>query len=149
MKTTTLLFALVFLTGCAMSSQPEVAETNTESAFQSAASLAKENKYPEAVAAYRKFAAETPVSPLAAEALFQAACLSAASRNPRRDYTQALAYFEEFLKLHPDHEKAVEAENWRAALTTIMNLKRDNARLNQSIERLKRLDITSEERRRK
>ena len=146
MRSVLVLIVVVLLSGCATTPP---AATGTEAGYQSAAIFAKENKYPEAIAAYRKIADESPHSPLAADALFEAAHLQAFYDNPQKDYAQALAGFDEFLKRFPKHVKAREAKNWRVILKTIVDTKKENERLRQSIEQLNKLDIRHEERRRK
>jgi outer membrane protein assembly factor BamD (BamD/ComL family) len=86
---------------------------------------------------------------MAADALFEAAYLQAFYDNPHKDFAQALQGFDEFLKRYPDHARAQEAHNWHFVLKTILDTKKENDRLNQSIEELKKLDIRHEERRRK
>jgi outer membrane protein assembly factor BamD (BamD/ComL family) len=141
------LLAVILLSGCATSPQLPVA-TGPEVDYQNAAVFAKEKKYSDAIAAFRKIADEKPRSPFAADSLFEAAYLQAFYDNPQKDYAQALAVFEEFLKRYPKHEKSREAKNWRSVLKTIIDVKTENERLNKSIEELNKLDIRHEEMRR-
>lgn len=115
--------------------------------FQAASVSVKEKRYKEAVAAYKKIAADSPGSTLAADALFELALVHATPDNPQRDYAQATHTFEEFLKLYPDDKRAHEARHWIAVLKAVLELKKENERLNNNIEELKRLDIRHEERR--
>jgi len=87
------------------------------------------------------------LSPAAGDALFQAACLAAWYDNPRKDYALALQSFEDFLKRYPDHAKAQDARNWLELLKSILEARKENERLNRSIEQLKKLDIRYEEKR--
>lgn len=86
---------------------------------------------------------------MAPDAQFEVAYLQAAYDNPAKDFAQALAGFNEFLWRYPNHAKARDAENWRAVLKLILDMKKENDRLNKSIEQLKKLDIRHEERRNK
>jgi outer membrane protein assembly factor BamD (BamD/ComL family) len=139
------LIAVILLSGCATTP----VATGPEADYQNAAVFAKEKKYPEAIAAYRKVADDSPHSPLAADALFEASYLWAFYDNPQKDYAQALAGFDEFLKLFPTHAKARDVKNWRMVLKMIVDTKKENERLRKSIEQLNKLDIRHEERRRK
>jgi outer membrane protein assembly factor BamD (BamD/ComL family) len=141
-----ILIIVIVLSGCATTPP---AAPGPEADYQGAAFFAKEKKYPAAIAAYRKIADESPHSPLAADSLFEAAHLQAFYDNPQKDYAQALAGFDEFLRRFPNHVKAREAKNWRVILKTIVDTKKENERLRQSIEELNKLDIRHEERRRK
>ena len=145
MRNVLVLIVVILLSGCATTPLA----TGPEADYQSAALFAKEKKYLKAIAAYRKIAGESPHSPLAADSLFEAAHLQAFYDNPQKDYAQALAGFDEFLKRFPKHVKARDAKNWRVVLKTIVDTKKENERLRQSIEQLNKLDIRHEERRRK
>jgi outer membrane protein assembly factor BamD (BamD/ComL family) len=143
MKNALVLIAVILLSGCATTP----IASGPEADYQNAEALAQENKYLEAIAAYRKLADDSPQAPLAADSLFEASYLQAFYGNPQKDYAQALAGFEEFLKRFPKHAKAREAKNWRAVLKTIVDAKKENERLRKSIEELNKLDIRHEERR--
>lgn len=145
MRNALVLIAVILLSGCA-TTPPAV--PGPEADYQGAAVFAKEKKYLKAIAAYQKIADESPQSPLAADSLFEAAYLQAFYDNPQKDYAQALAGFDEFLKRFPKHAKAREAKNWRVVLKTIVDTKKENERLRESIEELNKLDIRHEERRR-
>jgi outer membrane protein assembly factor BamD (BamD/ComL family) len=142
------LLAVILLSGCATTPQIPVA-TGPETDYQNAAVFAKEKKYSDAIAAFRKIADEKPRSPFAADSLFEAAYLQAFYDNPQKDYAQALASFEEFLKRFPKHEKSSEAKNLRMILKTIVDTMKENEQLRTSIEELNKLDIRHEEMRRK
>jgi TolA-binding protein len=144
-----LLIGLIALPGCFVPQAPSKVVTGPETDYQNAELLVKEKKYREAIAAYRKIAADSPPSSKAADSLFEAAYLQAFHDNPAKDYGQALLGFNEFLWRYPDHAKAPDAENWRAVLKLVLDTKKENDRLNKSIEQLKNLDIRHEERRRK
>ncbi len=109
---------------------------------RAADNLFKEKRYSDAVTAYRKALRDHPDSSWAADARYNLALALAYHDNPQKDYAQALQEFEEFLKLYPNHERALEAQNWRQVLKTL-------DRLNKSIEELKQLDIKHEEKREK
>ena len=146
MRNVLILIAVILLSGCA-TTPPAVPGPDAD--YQDAAVFAKEKKYLKAIAAYRKIADESPHSTLAADSLFEAAYLLAFYDNPQKDYAQALAGFDEFLKRFPKHAKAPEAKNWHIVLKTIVDTKKENERLRESIEELNKLDIRHEERRRK
>ena len=145
MRNVLVLIVVILLSGCATTPLA----TRPETDYQSATHFAKEKKYLKAIAAYRKIADESPHSPLAADSLFEAAYLQFFYDNPEKDYAQALAGFDEFLKRFPRHAKAREAKNWHFILKTIVETKKENERLRESIEELNKLDIRHEERRMK
>jgi len=121
--------------------------TGPEKQFQDASISAKEKRFKEAAAACNKIIADSPDSPLAADALFEIALINANHANPQRDYAQATRTFAEFIKRYPDNRRADEARTWISVLKTVQELKKQNERLNESIEELKQLDIKHEERR--
>jgi len=128
-------FAFLFLSaGCASMSAPgrKLAAAN---------GLYEAGKYGGAAAAYRKIFQEAS-GPAAAEARFGLAATLAAGDNPQKNYAQALRAFEEFLKLHPGHPKARQARDWQQVLRAL-------EQVNKSIDQLKRLDISHEEKRKK
>ena len=142
------VIALIIFAGC-VTPQPSAVVTGPEADYQNAVRSVKEKKYHSAITAFRKIVADEPKSPIAADALFEVAHLQAFSDNPQKDYSQALSGFNEFLRRYPDHAKARDAENWRAVLKLLLDTKKENDRLNKSIEQLKKLDIRHEERRNK
>lgn len=148
MRSVFVLIVVLLLSGC-VTTPPVVTVSGPESDYQSAADFVKEKKYSKAIAAYHKIAASSPQSPLAAESLFEVAYLQAFYDNPQKDYAQALEGFDEFLKRFPNHAKAGEAKNWRMILKTILDTKKENEQLRESIEELNKLDIRHEEQRRK
>jgi outer membrane protein assembly factor BamD (BamD/ComL family) len=111
-----------------------------ESAFQ-------KKEYDAALATYHKIITNYPSSPESADAMFATGYLLAYQDNPQRDFHQALTVFEEFIKKYPDHPKVAEAQNWRAVIKMLIEIRKENERLNRSIEQLKKLDVKHEERR--
>jgi len=142
------VIALIIFAGC-VTPQPSAVVTGPEADYQNAVRSVKEKKYHSAITAFRKIVADGPKSPIAADALFEVAYLQAFYDNPQKDYSQALSGFNEFLRRYPAHAKARDAENWRAVLKLLLDTKKENDRLNKSIEQLKKLDIRHEERRSK
>jgi outer membrane protein assembly factor BamD (BamD/ComL family) len=134
---------VICLLGCAITIVP----SGPAKEFQEAAVSVKEKRYNEAVAAYKKIAADSPRSALAADALYEIALVHLFHDNPRKEYAQAIRTFEEFLKFHPDNKRAPEAQNWTYILRTIQELKKNNEQLNMRIEELKRLDVRQEKQR--
>ena len=139
------LLAVIWFFGCATTS----VVTGPEKQFQYAAVSVKEKRFKEAAAACNKIMTGAPDSPLAADALFELALINAHHDNPQRDYAQATRTFSEFLKRYPDNRRADEARTWISVLRTVQELKKQNEHLNESIEKLKKLDIRHEEKRRK
>jgi len=137
------LIAVILLAGCATGRFL----TEPEKQFQAAAVIVKEKRFKEAAAAYRKIAADATSSPLAADALFELALVHAHHDNPQRDYALAMQTFELIIKRYPDSSKMAAAQIWFSVLKTVQELKKENEKLNESIEQLKRLDIRHEERR--
>jgi outer membrane protein assembly factor BamD (BamD/ComL family) len=115
--------------------------------FDSADGFIKQKRYNEAIAAYNKIAQESMGSERGARALYDSAFTYAFYDNPHKDYAQALQEFDAFLQMYPDHEKALDAQNWRYVLKTMLELKKENGRLLQNIDELKQIDIRHEERR--
>lgn len=109
----------------------------------------REKKYGEAITAYDAIAREAPGSDRGAKALYAAATAHAYYDNPQKDYARALQEFDEFLRSYPDNEKAADARSWQFILKMMLEMKKENERLLQNIEALKRIDIRHEERRRK
>ena len=140
------LFSVISVSGCALHKAPEVA-VKTDPEFQAADRFVNEKQYTEAAAAYDKIAKESPATERGANALFAAAATHAYYENPRKDYLKAFQLFDEFLKSYPASDKFRDAQNWRAVLKTVLELKKENDRLNKSIEQLKKIDIRHEERR--
>ena len=106
-----------------------------------------EKKYGEAVSAYDAIARDAPGSERGADALFRSAFTMAYYDNRQKDYARALQEFDEFLRVYPNNEKAPDAQNWRYMLQMVLDLKKENGRLLQSINKLKQIDIRHEERR--
>jgi outer membrane protein assembly factor BamD (BamD/ComL family) len=142
-KKVIVLLAVIWFSGCATTS----VVTGPEKQFQDAAASVKEKRYKEAAASYNKIMADAPDSALAADAMFELALINAHYDNPQRDYTHAIRSFAEFVKRYPDNRRADEARTWLSVLRTVQELKKQNERLNESIEELKQLDIKHEERR--
>lgn len=117
--------------------------------FSKADQLVREKKYNDAVAIYETIAKQDSGTKRGANALLAAAKTRALYDNPHKDYVPAIQLFEDFLRKYPDHEQAREAHQWRYFLKALMELKKENDRLNQNIEQLKKIDIKHEERRRK
>ena len=138
--------AVIALAGCTLVHRTT---SGPEADYQHAALLAKENKYREAISICNKVAADSPHSQLGGDALFEAAYLSIFHDNPHKDYGQAMAGFDEYLKQYPDHPKAQAARSWHDVLKSFLDVRKENERLNKSIEELKKLDIRHEERRKK
>jgi outer membrane protein assembly factor BamD (BamD/ComL family) len=144
-KKVIVLLAVIWLSGCATTS----VVTGPEKQFQDAAVSVKEKRYKEAAASYNKIMADAPESALAADAMFEIALINAHYDNPQRDYAHAARSFAEFLKRYPDNRRADEARTWISMLKTVQELKKQNERLNESIEELKQLDIRHEEKRKR
>ena len=145
MKKVIVLLAVILFSGCATTR----VVTGPEKQFQDAAISVKEKRFKEAAAACNNIMADSPDSPLAADALFEVALINAHHDNPQRDYAQAIRTFAEFLKRNPDNRRADEARTWISVLKTVQELKKQNEHLNVSIEELKQLDIRHEKKRRK
>jgi len=111
--------------------------------------LFNEKRYGEAITAYGQVLKDYPNSSCAADARFSLAYTLAFYDNPQRDYSRALHEFDEFIKAYPADERVQEAQNWCHIIKTLSDTKKDNERLNKSIEDLKRLDIKQEEKRKK
>ncbi len=141
-------FVLLLLSTCLLSACTGILGRR-DVEFENAGRFIKEKRYGEAVATYSKIARESPASERGASALFACASVRAFYDNPQKDYALALQGFDEFLRLYPNHDRALDAQNWRSVLKMLLELKKENEHLATSIEQLKQLDIRHEERRRK
>jgi len=143
-----LLVPLLLATGTGCAGLP--ARTGDDAAAAKAAdaqNLLRDSKYAAAIAELRKIIQEHPNSAWAAKAKYSIALASVSPGNPRKDYAAALAEFDEFLAQYPQDERVPEARSWRQALKTIIDARRENERLNKSIEQLKQLDVRQEQKR--
>ncbi len=133
-----MLLPLILIAGCAAVMQPELSRADV---------LFRQKQYDEALEGYRKVLS-LPYSPARdAAARYAIAVTLAYYDNPHRNYAQALEAFNDFLQRYPNHEKAVEAHNWKSVLKALHDEKRDCEELRARIEQLKRLDIRHEEKR--
>ncbi len=137
------ILMLLLLAGCAGAPPPDRADRPE---LRGAEAAAKAGRYDKAIEAYRK-AAEGPQQEAAAEALFQAAYLLAYYRNPRRDYALAYKAFEQYIARYPKGPRLEQAKNWLVILGAILEQGADLARLKKTIEELKEIDISHEEKR--
>jgi tetratricopeptide (TPR) repeat protein len=109
---------------------------------RAAKDLVENKKFTEAAVLYQQVIRDHSDSSWAADAQYGLATIYVSAENPQRDYSQALHEFDEFVQLYPDDRRFQNAQNWRHALRTLLELSR-------SIEELKELDIKHEERRNK
>lgn len=144
MKKILVLIAIIALGGCASFKVTSAPDED----FQAAAAAVKDKRYQEAVTMFKNILVQSPQSDVAADAQFQIAYVQTLYDNPQKDYAKALQSFDEFIERYPGHAKLLDAENWRFILKTMLDLKKENDRLNRSIEQLKKLDIRHEEKRR-
>lgn len=147
MKKVIVLLAVIWFAGCATTSV--VTLTVPEKQFQDADVSVKEKRFKEAAATYNKIMADFPDSAQAADSMFELALINAHHDNPQRDYAQATRSFAEFVKRYPDNRKTDEARTWISVLKTLQELKKQNEHLNESIEKIKKLDIRHEEKRKR
>ncbi len=117
--------------------------------LKQAGALVQEKKFKEAAELYESVATRSPGTALGAEALFSAARVRCQFDNPQKEYQHALQDLDEFLRIYPDNGLAGDAQDRRSLIRTILELKKENERLSNSIEELKRVDIRHEEQRRK
>lgn len=145
---TALVILALLGSGCAvfkgLGSSPDQLAAN---GVVAADGLLKDRRYPEAVAAYRKVLLDHPRTPSAANAYYGMAMAFVAADNQQKDYSQALANLDEFISRAPDDPRTPDARNWRHAIKLLLDMKRDNDRLNKNIEKLKQLDMKQEEKR--
>ena len=140
------LFVLVLLLMCCLSACARF-KADHDVDFENADRFFMEKKYSEAATAYDQIARGAQGSERGARALFAVASLYAFYDNPHKDYARALQEFDDFLRIYPDNERALDAKNWRYILMMVLDLKKENGRLLQSINELKQIDIRHEERR--
>ncbi len=137
----------LLLTVWALAACVSVPAVHHDEGLLNADRLFQDKKYSDAAEAYDKIVKESPASERGARALYSLALVHANYDNPQKDYAQALQDFDDFLRLYPANEKALEAQNWKFILKTVLDLKKENGRLLQSINELKQIDIRHEERR--
>lgn len=145
------IIAMMATTGCARltGGQDDLnAETAARELLAKADAQAKSGKYADAVQTYRMVVQNHQNTHWAGTAHYEGAVIYLSAGNPHKDYAQALAKLEEFITQYPNHERTTDAKNWRQALKTLLDLRRENDRLNKNIERLKQLDMRQEEKRR-
>ena len=142
--------AIMAATGCARLSggQDELAAESARELLAKADTQVKSGKYAEAAATYISVVQNHQNTEWAATAHYEGAIIHLSAGNPQKDYAQALARLDEFITQYPKHARATEAKNWRLAVKTLLELKKENDRLNKNIERLKQLDMRQEEKRR-
>jgi tetratricopeptide (TPR) repeat protein len=75
------------------------------------------------------------------EALFNLGLVYAHPGNPRKDYGKSIGFFNRLLKEYPQSPLSDQAKTWVGVL-------QENERLNEIIERYKKVDIEIEERKR-
>jgi outer membrane protein assembly factor BamD (BamD/ComL family) len=133
-------------TGCArFPAQKDDAAVSAK--VSDAQKLLRESKYAHAIAEFRKIVQEHPNTEWAAKAKYGIAMAYVSANNPQKDYAVAIAEFDEFLAQYPQDERIPEARSWRQALKALLDTKKDNDRLNKSIEQLKQLDVRQEQKR--
>ncbi len=105
----------------------------------------KDKNYLAALTEFKLIRSEYPGSPEAASAHFTTALIHAMPDNPEMNIGEAIQEFEAFRRKYPDDKRSQETEAWIFTLTSNMELKKENDKLNKNIEQLKRLDIRHEE----
>lgn len=149
---TIVLIAIVASTGCARLTGGRPDDSSPESAalelLAKADTQTKSGKYADAVKTYKTVVQNHQNTNWAGTAQYESAVIYLSANNPLKDYAQALAKLDEFITQYPNHDRTMEAKNWRMALKTLLELKRENDHLNKNIERLKQLDMRQEEKRR-
>lgn len=149
------IFLVMFLasaiSGCALplhSPSPGGDHAAAAQALEQADSLSRSGKYADAIDAYRKVIQEHPAAARETSAAqFGIIMVLVAADNAQRDYGLALAKIDEFITQHPRHELIPQARSWRSIIKQLLDVRRENDRLNTSIERLKQLDMRQEEKR--
>lgn len=96
---------------------------------------------------YQQVIREHPASPWAARALFRLARLLVTPDSPVRDYRQAYRYFDRLLVEYPESPQVGEARAWREALAQLLAREQEATRIQQDLERLKKIDKELERRR--
>ncbi len=139
-----LLLALVVSMGC---QTVGTHQTTTAPMVAEAQKLIKSRKYTDALSTLEQALLEEKGSEAAPEIKYLIATIHVAADNPQRDYAQAFTEFDAFVHLYPDHERAVEAKNWRQAIKVLLDARKENERLHKNIEGLKELDLRQEQKR--
>ncbi len=107
--------------------------------------LFQEDKYDDAILAYRRALKNKPDEETAANAQYGIAYTLVYCDNPDRAYTVARVEFKKFITLYPKDPRYQEARSWYLALKAFCDTKQEKENLNKDIEQLKQLDIRREE----
>lgn len=86
--------------------------------------------------------------PPADEALFHMGLIYAHSGNPKKDYRKALGYFRSLTRDYPGSPLLEQAKIWVGVLEASERLAQANEKLNEMLERLKKVDVDIEQKRR-
>jgi len=116
--------------------------------LESAELLYSQGKYQEAIQVYRQILDDHPPTDAAAEAQFRIGYTLSYFQNPQPDYAKSIKEFQQVLNRFPKSKWAIEAKNWIAILSEMMNQRAENRRLQKDLQQLMMLDIESEKRRR-
>jgi TolA-binding protein len=121
--------------------------TAAKARIAEARKLMQEGKFAQAITAYRQYLQDHPSTEWSPEAKYAIASAYVSADNQQKDYAVAAVEFEEFLSQFPKDQRAGDAQNWRAMLKAYFDTRRENDRLNKTLEKLKKLDVQQEERR--
>jgi len=146
MKVFYTVLILSILTGCALFK--ESAPMTVSNPLESAELLYSQGKYQEAIQVYRQILDDHPPTDAAAEAQFRIGYTLSYFQNPQPDYAKSIKEFQQVLNRFPKSKWAIEAKNWIAILSEMMNQRAENRRLQKDLQQLMMLDIESEKRRR-
>lgn len=107
-----------------------------------ARSLLAQSDYEAALKECEKVLSLSGGKPPADEALFSMALIYAHQGNPRKDYQKAIALFRKLTREHPESPWTQEAKVWSGVL-------QENEKLNEMMEKTKRVDLDVEEKKKK
>jgi len=109
--------------------------------------LFQKGEYSDAEKAYRYVIDTYSLDPLSADARIGLGYTLLYFDNPKRDETKAIKELEQFLKQNPMRPRANEVKNWITLLNKLKDMRKENKRLKDDLQRLIDIDIETEKKR--
>ncbi|HEX9757932.1 MAG TPA: outer membrane protein assembly factor BamD [Nitrospiria bacterium] len=109
--------------------------------------LFKKKEYSDAEKTFRYVIDTYSLDPLSADARIGLAYTLLYFDNPKRDELKAVKELEQFLIQNPMHPRANEVKNWISFLNNLNEVKIENKRLKDDLQRLIDIDIETEKKR--
>lgn len=133
--------------GCAVLEELSVPEEAWESLRRGQEALAQ-NDYEGSLGEYQKVLFLSSGRWPADEALFHMGLIYAHPGNPKKDYGKALGSFRNLIRDYPRSRLIEQAKVWVGVLEATERLAQANEKLSEMLERLKKVDMEIEQKRR-